>query len=135
MNPFLWLTITSLLFSSKVREFTMLIWDICTIAQPTLKSAGKVIYHAYWNLGFKFLPSGPLALTKSGYPKIPRKHGKTMMVPTTYHGYLLPHLVLYLSLNKPTIGVIIPSVICPERTQSPAISYVRPTTVITYHVK
>ena len=42
---------------------------------------------------------------------IPRKLGKTIIVPIMYHGALEPILVLHLSLAKPTIGVVMPSAI------------------------
>jgi hypothetical protein len=52
--------------------------------------------------------------------KIPRKLGRTMIVPIIYHGALEPILVLHLSLAKPTIGVVIPSAIYPESIANPA---------------
>ena len=51
---------------------------------------------------------------------IPRKQGRTMIVPAKYHGALDPILVLNLSLNSPTIGVVIPSAIYPESIAKPA---------------
>jgi hypothetical protein len=66
-----------------------------------------------------------------GYIKIPRKLGSTMTVPAMYHGALLPILVLHLSLEKPTIGVVIPSAIYPESIAKPAFVAERPTTSLT----
>ena len=59
---------------------------------------------------------------------MPKKDGRTMIVPAIYHGALLPILVLHLSLNKPTIGVVIPSATWPESIAKPACVAVRPTT-------
>jgi hypothetical protein len=36
---------------------------------------------------------------KGGYINMPKKDGRTMIVPAIYHGALLPILVLHLSLN------------------------------------
>jgi hypothetical protein len=46
---------------------------------------------------------------KLGYIKMPAKVGSTKNEPKKYHGVLLPHLVVILSLASPTMGVIIPS--------------------------
>jgi hypothetical protein len=43
--------------------------------------------------------------------KIPRKLGRTIMVPAMYQGAREPILVLHLSLANPTIGVVMPSAI------------------------
>lgn len=51
---------------------------------------------------------------------MPRKLGRTMIVPMMYQGALDPILVLHLSLAKPTIGVVIPSAIYPESIAKPA---------------
>jgi len=64
----------------------MAICEIYTEAHPTLKRAGKVIYHAFIKLSFF-----GSELINGGYEKIPRKHGITIHVPTTNHGYLFPH--------------------------------------------
>ena len=49
------------------------------------------------------------SLMKLGYIKMPAKVGSTKNEPKKYHGVLLPHLVVILSLASPTMGVIIPS--------------------------
>ena len=46
---------------------------------------------------------------KLGYIKMPAKVGRTKNEPKKYHGVLFPHLVEYLSLISPTMGVMIPS--------------------------
>ena len=51
--------------------------------------------------------------------KIPRKLGKTIIVPAMYQGAREPILVLHLSLAKPTIGVVIPSAIYPDNMAKP----------------
>jgi hypothetical protein len=50
------------------------------------------------------------------------------MVPTKYHGILLPNRVSNLSLANPVMGVQIPSAIYPESTQSPETESDNPTT-------
>ena len=72
---------------------------------------------------------------KLGYAKIPIKVGITNKVPKIYQGYLFPQDVFILSLETPTIGVVIPSAIYPERRQSPVIVGSRFTTLFKYQVK
>ena len=94
------------------------------------------MYHASLATGFTNFPViSSLALMYYGGIKIPAKVGKTMIEPTTYHGILLPHLVLILSLPSPATGVITPSVICPESTQYPVTVSLNPMTLLMYHVK
>ena len=59
---------------------------------------------------------------------MPKKDGRTMIVPAIYHGALLPILVLHLSLSNPTIGVVIPSATWPESIAKPAYVALSPTT-------
>ena len=134
VKPFLWLTILSLFLFEWVKELTIAICEIYTIAHPTLNKAGKVTYQAVRKLGSVNTPS-LYSLTKGGYEKIPVKHGNTINVPNTYHGNLLPHLVLNLSERIPVIGVQIPSAIYPERAQSPAVLLSNPTILIKYQVR
>ena len=42
---------------------------------------------------------------------MPKKVGRTIIVPIMYHGDRLPIRVLHLSLDSPTMGVVIPSAI------------------------
>lgn len=79
--------------------------EICTEAHPTLNKAGSVIYQRSFILSEVTVGS----LMKFGYIKMPAKVGRTKNEPKKYHGVLLPHLVVILSLKSPTIGVIIPS--------------------------
>lgn len=66
---------------------------------------------------------------------MPIKVGTTNNVPKIYQGYLLPHEVLILSLETPTIGVVIPSAIYPERRHNPVIVGSSFTTLFKYQVK
>jgi hypothetical protein len=52
-----------------------------------------------------------------------------------YHGILCPHLVLNLSLITPTIGVVIPSMIYPERVAAAVTSGESSTTSFRYQDK
>jgi hypothetical protein len=72
---------------------------------------------------------------KVGLVKIPMKHGITAIVPRMYHGILCPHLVLNLSLITPTIGVVIPSMIYPERVAAAVTSGESSTTSFRYQDK
>jgi hypothetical protein len=66
---------------------------------------------------------------------MPIKVGTTNRVPKIYQGCLLPHDVLILSLDTPTIGVVIPSAIYPDKRHSPVTVESRFTTLFRYHVK
>ena len=48
--------------------------------------------------------------------KIPRKLGNTNKVPIKYQVFLFPAGQFILSEATPTMGVVIPSEICPERS-------------------
>ena len=60
--------------------------------------------------------------------KMPRKLGRTIMVPAMYQGAREPILVLHLSLANPTIGVVIPSAIWPDSIAKPENVGLSPTT-------
>ena len=66
---------------------------------------------------------------------MPIKVGTTYSVPKIYQGYLLPQDVLILSLETPTIGVVIPSAIYPDKRHNPVIVASRFTTLFKYHVR
>jgi len=53
--------------------------EIWTEAQPTLKRAGRVRYHATFKV--VYIPSSSGGFMKGGYKKIPRKVGTTKKVP------------------------------------------------------
>ena len=76
-----------------------------------------------------------LSRMKVGLVKMPMKHGITAIVPRMYHGILGPHLVLNLSLITPTIGVVIPSMIYPERVAAAVTSGESSTTSFRYQDK
>lgn len=61
--------------------------------------------------------------------------GITNKVPKINQGYLFPHEVFILSLETPTIGVVIPSAIYPESKHNPVIVESRLTTLFKYQVK
>jgi|OM-RGC.v1.031310320 hypothetical protein len=88
-------------------------WAIWTEAQPTLKIAGKVQYQiaSFWSVSRK--PGVEM--------KMPKKAGNTSTLPMKYQVLRLPGGQLNLSLSTPTIGVVIPSVIYPERRPAAAI--------------
>ena len=71
---------------------------------------GNIIYQYNLSSGLIISPFSSLEFIKEGGTKIPAKVGKTIMEPIAYHGILLPHRVLNLSLMIPAIGVKIPSV-------------------------
>lgn len=72
---------------------------------------------------------------KLGYAKMPINVGITNKVPNMNQGYLFPHDVLILSLETPTIGVVIPSAIYPDNRHKPVIVGSSFTTLFKYHVK
>jgi hypothetical protein len=72
---------------------------------------------------------------KFGYAKIPINVGITNKKPKIYQGYLLPHDVWILSLETPTIGVVIPSAIYPDKRHKPVMVGSSLTTLLRYHVK
>jgi hypothetical protein len=94
-----------------------------------LKRPGRVMYQAC----FYIYVNSPMM--KVGSVKIPIKQGITNRVPTMYQGILEPHLVLILSLNTPTKGVVIPSHIYPERVAAAVTSGESPMTSFRYHDK
>ncbi len=71
-----------------------------------LNIAGSTQYHVFSKVV-------PLVATNVKLAKIPRKEGMTKIEPNKYHPLRLPHGQLSLSESVPTIGVVIPSVICP----------------------
>ena len=75
------------------------------------------------------------SLINSGYMKMPAKVGSTKNEPKKYHGVLFPHLVVILSLARPTMGVIIPSASCPDSKHDPATYELRPITCLRYNRK
>jgi hypothetical protein len=76
-----------------------------------------------------------LSRMKVGSVKMPIKQGITKIDPTIYHGILYPHLVLILSLRTPTSGVVIPSIIYPERVAPAVTSAESPMTSLRYQDK
>jgi hypothetical protein len=66
---------------------------------------------------------------------MPMNVGITNKVPNMYQGCLFPHDVLILSLETPTIGVVIPSAIYPDKRHNPVIVGSSFTTLFRYHVK
>lgn len=60
--------------------------------------------------------------------KMPAKLGKTKSVPMKYQVLRLPGGQESLSDPRPTIGVVIPSAICPERMAAPVAGALKFTT-------
>ena len=132
VNPFLLFAKISLFLLEKDKLFTIAMWEIWTQAQPILEKAGRIKYQAF--LPFSENPAYPLVpLTNGGYEKIPIKQGMTTIVPKIYQGILWPHLVVILSLSNPTIGVMIPSAIWPEKRHYPVTLASSRTTLLRYH--
>jgi len=89
----------------------MVMCDIYTQPQPTLKTPDIIIYQV-------FILSGSFeSCINAGYVNIPIKLGITMIVPMTNQGNLFPHGVFTLSLMKPRRIEVMPSAIYPEIMQ------------------
>ena len=111
-------------------------FEIYTAAQPRLKTPGIVTYQIAYLVGIHSHSSLLWhSLMNEGYEKMPRNVGNTSNVPKTYHGVLLPHDVLNLSLRTPTIGVITPSASWPDNIDPAVAVSPKPTTFLMYHVK